>query len=494
MYRMQAPQVASLSISKHSFYNLLGTLISVAVSLITIPIYLGIIGEDRYGILAIAWMLLGYFGLFDLGLGQATAQAIASAREDTAESRAEIFWTALSLNVALGVLGGAVIWPFADYYFSQAFDLNPALRVEALGALPWLMLAVPMATLSGVLTGGLQGREKFLELNAISVGSTVLFQLLPLISALLIGPDLRIVLPAVIVARAIALVALFQRCNAHVAGGFSPRVEGKRARKLLSFGGWVTVSSFVGPLMSIADRFVIGGLSGSKAVTHYTVPLQLAERGTVVSVALTSAMFPRVCAAREEDVVKLISDALRVLSAVTTVMICIGIFMMKPFLSWWISPEFANSSATVGQIILLGMWCNGLARVPFMQLTARGRPDLTARTHLVEVVPYFILLYLGIRYFGVVGAAVAFSIRVFFDLMILATLARILSLVARSLWLPAVFIISAMGLAHLQIESSKAYIGMMLIHLALTTWWALRRAPELQAKLQAILSSPVRHQ
>ena len=137
-----------MSIRRNTAYNLLGSVIPLAVSLVTIPIYMGLIGEARYGVLAIAWLLLGYFGLFDLGLGRATAQRIAALRDGTAEERARTFWTALAMNLGLGVIGGLIIWPVAAYFFGNVFKIEDALRPEVQAAVPWLILAVPMATVS----------------------------------------------------------------------------------------------------------------------------------------------------------------------------------------------------------------------------------------------------------------------------------------------------------------------------------------------------------
>ena len=141
-----------MSIKKNSAYNLIGSLLPLGLSLVTIPVYIGLIGEARYGVLAIAWLLLGYFGLFDLGLGRATAQRIAALGETSPAESATTFWTALGLNTSLGILGGLIIWPVANYFFGNFFSVDDALRPELSAAIPWLVLAVPLATLSGVLS------------------------------------------------------------------------------------------------------------------------------------------------------------------------------------------------------------------------------------------------------------------------------------------------------------------------------------------------------
>ncbi|WP_169249673.1 oligosaccharide flippase family protein [Candidatus Competibacter phosphatis] len=346
--------------------------------------------------------------------------------------------------------------------------------------MPWLILAVPMATLSGVLTGALQGRERFLELNLISVSSTVLFQLLPLAVARFWEVDLAVLLPAALCARLFTLLVLFIRCRRHIFQGHPATFARAQAEagSLLRFGGWVTVTAFVGPMMVILDRFIIGALVGAKAVAFYTVPFHLGERSTLLSGALTFALFPRFAAVTPEERRRLAYTGLQVLAAVMTPAIAVGILLVEPFLAWWITPAFAEQSAPVGQILLLGFWANGFARISFAQLQAQGNPNRVAQCHLAEVLPYFALLYLGLHYFELVGAAAAFSLRVLVDFALLAGLAGWLPLALRLLWVPALLLALAFWIATQTLPGQPEWFGLAGLHGVLTGIWAWRQTPE----------------
>ncbi len=467
-----------MSVSRNSIYNLAGALVPLAVTLITLPTYIGLIGEERFGVLSIAWLLLGYFGLFDLGLGRATAQRIASLRAAEPSERAETFWTAMTLNAGFGVFGGILLWPVAYVFFTQYFQVDELVRQEILLAIPWLIAAVPIATISGVLTGSLQGREQFLALNITSVLGVVMLQVLPLFTAMFFGPALQWVLPTAILARLLTLFLLFLQAKSHLSLYGSPSINRELIKPLLRFGGWVSISSIISPLMAALDRFIIGALVGAKYVTYYTVPFNLARRITVFPTSLASALFPRMSAVNDTESNRLSIKAIRIVVATVTPVIIGGLLLIRPFFSWWLGPAFATAAVPAGQILLIGVWANSFARIPYAQLQATGRPDLVAKIHLAELPPYLIMLFVGLEQWGIVGAAIAWSVRVAADAILLLAMSGLMVRTFRELVMPMLMVIItvliAMNSNTLNLMKSLLCVGIFLCSVT----WALYNLKE----------------
>jgi O-antigen/teichoic acid export membrane protein len=85
----------------------------------------------------------------------------------------------------------------------------------------------------------------------------------------------------------------------------------------------------------------------------------------------------------------------------------------------WLGATFADKSATVLQILAVGLLLNSLALIPFGFIQGIGRPDMTAKFHLLELPVFLLLLWHGIQQWGIVGAALAWTVRVAADFLLL---------------------------------------------------------------------------
>jgi O-antigen/teichoic acid export membrane protein len=406
------------SVGRNAVYNLIGSALPLALSLATVPVYLKLVGPDRYSVLAIAWLFLGYFGLFDLGLGRATAYRIAAQKDAPAEDRAITFWTATLINPMIGVITGGILWGVSAWYFSSVFKVDAALRPEILASVPLLALSVPIATLTGTLTGTLQGREQFLKINMISVTSTALFQILPLSIAWFHGPYLPLLLGSATLARLIAVAWLWWECHKEVGRGFRPRISRERFKDLIGYGGWVAISSLIGPLLVVSDRFVIGGVLGALAVTHYTVPFQLVQRIQIVPTAITQALMPRMsgsdAAARE----RLGDMADRILEALLTPGLLVAILIFEPAMRLWVGSALGGEMAPAGRVMIVAFWLFALSAVKITLLYSSGRPRAVTTAYAIEIPLYFAVLYAAMNGFALMGCAYALMFRCGMDLVV----------------------------------------------------------------------------
>ena len=83
---------------KNSAYNFAGSVAPLFAALFTIPILVKGLGEEKFGILSLAWVVIGYFSLFDFGIGRTLTKIVAEkiGLEEIDEIPG-LFWTALFL-------------------------------------------------------------------------------------------------------------------------------------------------------------------------------------------------------------------------------------------------------------------------------------------------------------------------------------------------------------------------------------------------------------
>jgi O-antigen/teichoic acid export membrane protein len=395
--------------------NVLGAIVPLAIALVTVPIYVRHIGDARYGVLSIVWVLLGYFGFLDLGLSRAAANALARLRDAPQAERARVLVTTLALNLCLGLFGSLCLALFGSYLLQHVLGVPEALKPEIAQAFPWIVGLFPLALLSGVGIGALESREHFLLANVLQVSGMSLGQIVPVILAVIVSPSLAVVIPAAVVVRVLTvatiLIAVYRNEGPLSLAAF----DRHQAKKLLSYGGWISISGIVGPILSSFDQFLIGSILGVAAVTHYAVPMNLVTRSQIFAGALTRTLFPRMSRVGPEDARSLAARALHALAYGYAAVCAPAIILTPVFFKYWIGEDFAAVAAPVAQLLFFGAWINGLAFVPYGLLQSQGRPDIVGKFHVAEVLPFIGILWALTSTYGIVGAALAWSLRVAAD-------------------------------------------------------------------------------
>lgn len=449
------------TIAKNSLYNVLGSFSPILVIIITVPLYISQIGEARYGILALVWLILGYFGLFDLGLGKAVANQIAFVKEQVKSTQNEdgkVFWTAFIINLLLGIVGGLLLYSIGPGIISKIANGQDQLLIETVQSFAILSVVVPFVTISSVGTGFLTGEENFGIINILQVFNDVLFQVLPLLMAYYVDVSLYYLIAAAVMAKILSTVLLFTVIMIKKDIG-SITFSKEKVKDLVSYGGAVTVTNIIGPILTSIDRFLIVTLAGAKAVTFYTIPYNLSVKINSITSSYGKALFPKFSMLSEKESKLLSINAVRLLITFITPIIIIGFLLFDPFLTIWISKDFSTSSSSVGYIILMGVWINNLAIIPFTLLQGLRRPGIVATIHSFELIPYLGILWILTSQWGVEGAAFAWSIRVFADAILMFIYADIYDL----LWQPILSTSSIVIVCFLMIFYNITYHEYILI-------------------------------
>ncbi|HET9182635.1 MAG TPA: flippase [Candidatus Angelobacter sp.] len=416
-------------LAKNTVWNLAGQVLPMLVGVVAVPLLVRRLGLDRFGILSLAWIVVGYFGIFELGIGRALTK-LAADKLGLGEHHAipGLVWTSLILMGILGGIGGLVILGLSRWLVADVLKTPIQLQAETVQAFHWLAFSVPLGTLTSGFRGVLQARQEFTILTFIRVPLSTFSFLGPL----LVLPFSTSLVPIIIVltlARVVGLFAHAAACHHVMPELFRTFVVDRTVLGgVLSFGGWMTVSNVVGPLMTYLDRFLVGTLLSVGAITYYTAPFDMLSRLSLIPVSLTGVLFPALAVSlsqKSERTSVLLTRSEKYIFLAVFPLILLTMSFAPEGLRIWLGSSFAKNGTTVLRWLAAGVFVNSLAQVPFSLIQSAGKPNMTAWLHIVELPGYLCAVWLLTRHFGIEGTAIAFTCRCIADAFVLFIMANV---------------------------------------------------------------------
>jgi O-antigen/teichoic acid export membrane protein len=424
----QSDSASGVGLARNTLLNLAGLGVPLVVGFAVIPVIASHLGPVRFGLLGLAWALLEYFSLVDGGLGRATTRFVAERAASRRDEIGPVVVASIASQLGLATIAGAAVALAAPAVVGPLLPIPEGLRSEAVATLRMLGAMLPVVVLGLGLRGILEGAQRFDVSTLIRLPSSSATFLVPAVGAVW-GLSLPQIMLFMLLARAATCAVMVVAVGRVLSGvRWSLPRQWRPLRPLLAYGGWVSVSNVVSPLLVQADRFVLGALAGLAAVGYYTAPYELTTRMLVVAGSLTGAIFPAVSAfnalGARQDLQRTFAMAVRTIALVMVPPAATLVAFAPDVLTAWMGEATAGQGATALRILAAGVVVNALAFVPYACLQALGRADLTAKFHVAELVLHLPLTWWLVREFGVAGAAGAWSIRVTLDAALLFAAAR----------------------------------------------------------------------
>ena len=387
--------IASL-LARGSTWALVGYAVSQAFRLASNLILWKLLEPKVFGLMAIVSAVTMGLAMFsDIGIGPSIVQ---HARGDD-PTYLNTAWTIQTFRgTVLCAFAVLVAWPVARFYAEP--QLGPLLAVSAFQ----------------MFFAGFNSTRLFTASRHMSLGRVTLIdlcaQLLQLLSM-------------------IALAAITHSIWSIVWGGFAstllklllshlalPGIENRfrfdrpSVRELVSFGRWVFFSTLLTFGAMQSDRLIFGKLMTIEQLGVYNISNVWASIPlAVVGRVFDSALFPALCRLNAEKV-----DFQRSLRELRTPWLmlsgamCTCLVAGGPALIRFMYDQRAADAEWIVQILAASMWLFTLENANGTALLARGFPKFVAAGNLAKLLAMIVLIPLGMKLHGFVGAIVGYAI------------------------------------------------------------------------------------
>jgi O-antigen/teichoic acid export membrane protein len=413
----------SQRLMKNVIWNFVGQAWMVILGFFATPFIVRSLKVELYGIYALIGVIIGYFSFLQFGLGTAQVKYISEyyANKEPEKVR-RTFWVCLIVYSVLGFIGTVLIFALSHFVTFHVFKISWALAGTAVFVLKLGSLGFLISMVMSVITGVFQAIGRFDVLNRVGI----------VLGTLQIGLTILFLKLGFSIKEVIIISLLVQVLGVYILWGYARKIlpylshpiwDTKCLISLFKFGGFVSISSVMGPILLNIEKLFLTSLRPIISLTYYSVPFGLMDKLTVIRSSFSAVLFPAFSSQQQASDQKLNAELHERSSHYIVFLYSFFVlfFMIsgKEFLGAWIGEDFAFNSWRILLILSLAGLVNSLAVPSLNALQGLNKPHIPALFYVIETILYVPCAYFLIARFGGSGAAMAWLLRVSLDTALL---------------------------------------------------------------------------
>jgi O-antigen/teichoic acid export membrane protein len=397
----------------NTFSNFLGQAMVMLLTFFSTPYITRKMGSVQYGALSLLMVYLFSFSIVNLGINTSLVKYLAELlpRMEYGEIQQYVS-TALTTLLTAGIVAGIAVFlaatPLVHYLFKDTAELTG----KAVLALRIASIAFILQFVIQVVSSVCIAAQKFEIVNSVRVASEVL-RIGGTIAILAGGGGLPALLAWVMFTSLFLCVAYAVASKRIVPSlDFRPRFSRRHLHSLLHHSKYVVITNVSNQVAGSADNVILGAFLPVANQAYYGIAYTLAQRFWVLVANISSVVFPAASAfsanARPDQVRELYLRGSKIAAAAA----CFPAFALclfsRPFLLYWLGPEYADHGALVLSLLILGFMVNAFSLVAYQVLQSTHYVSTAARASVVYVIVNVAMFVACIPKFGLAGASAGF--------------------------------------------------------------------------------------
>lgn len=409
---------SSRAVVRSGAFSLLGFFASAAYMFLIVPIAVGYLGQEQYGLWMTIAAVTAYIGLADFGVSTSFVPYIARfvTTGDFGQASRVVQLGLLFYTVASVALVGitVLLHPLAFALLHIPAEQSTVAR----DALVLVLLTFAMTSIGSVLTNALAAMQRMDVVN-IAGSIALAAKFAGIMLALEAGWGLRGLLGAdlaVTVATIPVMVFLTQRVMPNISFRWQGYDHGLM-RSLMGFGARIQVSRLADMVIANFDKLLLARISGLSVVASYDFGAKPAGRlrqlPATVIMSLVAAVSSLDAQDNEERIRAALVRSTRYLAIVSAPLFGFCIAFAEPLIEVWLGPGHAAAAMTL-RILSVAFFMSAVVSGLSTISIGRGEPQYQMRAMLVQAAVNVALSTVLVLQYGFAGAVTGTAVATLF--------------------------------------------------------------------------------
>lgn len=387
-------------------------IINTLVQLLYTPFLIKMLGQSEYGLYSLVNSIIGYLTVLDLGFGNAivvyTSKYRATNNKEAEKKLHGMFKVVFYIIGLIAMIIGMILYLNVRNIFGSTMTEIELYKTKIMMLILTFNLGISFGF--SIYTSIISAYEKFVFQKILAIISTILKPML-MIPLLFLGFKSVAMSIVITIVNMIIMLSNYRFCKKKL--GLKIQYSGFDKilfKTILGYSIWLFIGTIVDKVNWSVDNFILGAVSGTIAVSIYSVASQLNSLFINLSTAISGILLPKMSKmiAKNTKPDELTNEFIKVgrLQYYVIFLMSSGLIIFgKQFISLWLGSDFTESYY-VALILIIPMCFPLIQNLGLSIMQAMNKYKFRSITmSIMAIINIIISIFLAQKY-GPIGAAV----------------------------------------------------------------------------------------